>query len=305
MNDLKNLAQKAREISYLHHGKKIFFYIPGMFCYNGIKGNFPAVSITGKTCKLNCAHCGGKLLHSMIPVENGDELMNVAQKLYENNAPGFLLSGGFDTDHTLAIEKFIPAIKKIKEKTTLKITLHCGIIDRKTCILLKDAGIDQALVDVIGADETIKNVYKTDRKIDDIIATIENLVAARIPVIPHVVAGIDFGRIIGEYRAIEIIAQFPVKIIVFVSLMPLPGTPMEMVKTPSAEDIARLMIYARFKMPHVEMALGCARKRGYCDIDLWAIECGINRIALPADEAIVKAKEYRLFIEWCKTCCSI
>jgi len=121
----------------------------------------------------------------------------------------------------------------------------------------------------------------------------------------HIVVGIDYGRIVGEYRAIDLIKEFPVNMIVFVSLMPVPGTPMENIKTPDAEDIARLMINARFKMPDVIIALGCARRRGYKDIDLWAIECGVNRIALPADEAVAKAKDFKLFIEWQKTCCSL
>lgn len=305
MDDLKNLAKKAREISYSHHGKKITFYIPGMFYYNGIKGKFPGVSLTGKSCGLNCDHCQGKLLESMIPVISPEELFNVCKSLRDNSAEGLLLSGGFDTNHTIPLTKFIPAIKRIKEDTGLKITLHCGILDQKTCIMLKEAGVDQALIDIIGDDDTIKNVYRTEKKVRDIVDTIKNLLNAQIPVIPHIVVGINYGKITGEYRALEIIKEFPVHILVFVSLMPIPGTPMENIKTPDAEDIARLIIKARFKMPDVIIALGCARKRGYKDIDLWAIECGVNRIALPADEAIARAKDYKLFIEWQKTCCSL
>ncbi|MEO0127065.1 MAG: radical SAM protein [candidate division WOR-3 bacterium] len=305
MDDLKNLAKKAREISYSHHGKKITFYIPGMFHYNGIKGNFPGVSLTGKSCGLNCAHCQGRLLESMLPVESANQLLDLGEMLYKNNAVGFLLSGGFDSNHTIPLIDYIPAIKKIKERTGLKITLHCGILDQKTCIMLKEAGIDQALIDVIGDDDTIKNIYRTEKKVDDIIDTIKNLLNAQIPVIPHIVVGLNYGKISGEHRALEIIKDFPISTLVFVSLMPVPDTPMENIKTPTAEEIARLVINARFKMPKLIIALGCARKRGYKDIDLWAIECGVNRIALPADEAVAKAKEYNLFIEWQKTCCSL
>ncbi|MEO0141911.1 MAG: radical SAM protein [candidate division WOR-3 bacterium] len=304
MDDLRGLAKKARELSYSYHGRKVTFYIPGMFYYNGTRGEFPAISLTGKTCQLNCDHCQGKLLESMISVGNPEELLKVALS-FNNNVAGFLLSGGFNKDHTIPLERFLPAIKEIKERTKLKITLHCGILDQKTCNMLKEVGIDQALIDLIGADDTIRNVYRTDKRVSDIVDTIKNLLYAQIPVIPHIVIGIDYGKIVGEYRAVEMIKEFPVGRLVFVSLMPLPGTPMEDINTPSAEDIARLMVNARLKMPAVVMALGCARKRGYKDIDLWAIECGVNRIALPADEAVVKAKEYGLSIEWQKTCCSL
>ncbi|MEO0162548.1 MAG: radical SAM protein [candidate division WOR-3 bacterium] len=304
MDELKDLAHKARELSYSHHGRKITFYIPGMFYYNGIRGNFPAISITGQSCQLHCHHCQGKLLHTMIPVRDFDELIAVGERLAKDQAVGFLLSGGFDTNHTLPIKEFIPAIKRLKEKTNLKISLHCGILDPETCYQLKDAGLDQALIDVIGADETIRRVYHTKISVREIFQTIENLLNARITVIPHIVIGIDYGRIIGEYRAIDLLSILPVETIVLVSLMPLPGTPMEKVQTPSAEDIARLIIYARFKMPQVALALGCARKRGVSEIDLWALECGINRIALPADEAVAKAQHDDLAIEWAKICCS-
>ncbi|MEO0184531.1 MAG: radical SAM protein [candidate division WOR-3 bacterium] len=276
-----------------------------MFWYNGIRGKFPGLSLTGKSCGLNCDHCQGKLLESMIPVESPEELMDVCKRLYDNNAVGFLLSGGFSSNHTVPLTAFIPTIKKIKERTKLKIALHCGILDQKTCVMLKEAGIDQALIDVIGDDDTIKNVYRTDKKVNDITNTVKNLLNAKIPVVPHIVVGINYGKISGEYRAIEIIKEFPINTLVFVSLMPIPGTPMHNIKTPTAEEISRLIINARFKMPDVIITLGCARKRGYKDIDLWAIECGVNRIALPADEAVAKAKEYNLFIEWQKTCCSL
>ncbi len=305
MDDLKRLAERAREISYSCHGKRITFYIPGMFYYNGQKGNFPGISITGKNCALRCAHCQGKLLESMIPAKNADELLDISKMLYKNKSTGFLLTGGFDKNHTLPLEEFISAIKEVKRNTGLKITLHCGIVDQGICSLLKDAGVDQVLIDVIGDDGTINNVYKTEKKVSDIINTIKNFISAGIPVVPHIVVGLDYGRIIGEYKAIDILQEFPIDMIVFVSLMPVPGTPMEGMKTPSAEDIARLIIYARMKKPYVSLALGCARKRGYTEIDLWAIECGINRIALPADEAVQRAKEYGLSIEWQRTCCSL
>lgn len=305
MSDLLELAEKARNLSYKYHGKKIIFFIPGMFTYNKQQGKYPAISLTGKNCHLSCHHCQGKLLEMMIPATTPEELINIASRLRKNGAYGFLLSGGYDRSHKIAWHKFVPAIKKIKDFNDLKISVHCGIIDKKTAKMLKEAGIDQALIDVIGDDMTITRVCGTDIKVRDIVDSIHSLLDVGIPIIPHIVVGMNYGRIVGEYRAIDLLKGIPIKMLVFVSLMPLPDTEMQNIKLPTAEDIARILIYARLQYPEMKMALGCARRRGYWQIDTWAIECGINRITLPAEEAIEKAKNYNLAIEWQKTCCSV
>ncbi|MGQ9817189.1 MAG: radical SAM protein [bacterium] len=305
MPDLITFADKARDLSYRHHGKKIIFFIPGMFTYNRQRGKYPAVSLTGKNCHLSCRHCQGKLLETMIPATTPEELINTANELRKNGAHGFLLSGGYDRGHKIAWHKFVPAIRKIKDFDDFKISVHCGIIDKKTARMLKEAGVDQALIDVIGDDMTIARVYKTDIKVSNIVNSIQALLDAEIPVIPHIVVGMNYGRIVGEYHAVDLLKNLPIKMLVFVSLMPLPGTEMQNIKLPAAEDVARILIYARLQYPEMEMALGCARRRGYWQIDTWAIECGINRIALPAEEAIEKAKNYGLLIKWQKTCCSL
>jgi len=43
---------------------------------------------------------------------------------------------------------------------------------------------------------------------------------------------------------------------------------------------------------------------GTAETDILALEAGINRIAIPAEEAVKKAREMGLEIEFHKTCCS-
>uniref|UniRef100_A0A7C4XJU5 Radical SAM protein n=1 Tax=candidate division WOR-3 bacterium TaxID=2052148 RepID=A0A7C4XJU5_UNCW3 len=305
MDDLKELAGQARKISYQNFGKRITFYIPGMFCYNGEWGNYPAISLTGRNCRLNCPHCEGKLLKTMIPARTSQELLRVASDLEKRKVAGFLLTGGFDKSLSLPWSDFAPAIEEIKNKTNLKIIVHCGIVDTKTARVLKKTKIDQALIDVIGDDRTLKKIYKTEMGVQDIFQTIENLIAEDILVVPHIVIGLNYGKITGEYEAIERLKKYKFKTLVFVSLMPLPDTPMEKIEPPDAQKIARIIAWARIQLPDTIMSLGCARKRGDWGIEFWALDCGINRIALPNDETVARAKEYNLKIEWKKTCCSL
>lgn len=305
MTELLELLEKSREISYRHFGKNITFYLPGMFTYFGEKGAYPSVSITGKNCDLQCSHCKGVLLDSMIPAQTPDQLIEACQKISLEGNRGVLLTGGCSLQGTLPWKKFIPAIAYIKKNFDLLVSVHTGMLDLETALGLANAGVNQALIDIIGDDETYQSVYHLENGTKLLKQTLNALQESKISLVPHIVVGLNFGKISGEYRALEILQGIPIDALVFVSLMPLPGTPMNKSKPPSAEDIAKLIARARFLYPGILQSLGCARERGNHQIDLLALESGINRIAIPSEETIEKAKKLGLEIKWEKTCCSV
>jgi len=305
MNNIDKLFSTAREISWQRFGKKITFYHPGMFKYNDEWGKYPAISITGKHCELQCDHCKSKILESMIFASTPEELIKKCIQLEELGNIGCLISGGSQKDGAVPLYNFISAIKTVKETTNLFISIHSGIIDYQTAKKMKDAGVDQVLIDVIGDKETIEKVYHLNSGITKMEGSLDALKKANFSIIPHIVVGLNYGRIKGEYHAIDLIKRYDPDALVIVSLMPLPGTPMENVLPPSPEEIAKIIATARIKMKDVPISLGCARERTNPDIDVLAVECGVNRIALPSEEAITKAQEYDLDINWKKTCCSI
>ncbi|MDG6217965.1 MAG: hypothetical protein QCI00_00800 [Candidatus Thermoplasmatota archaeon] len=303
--ELESLIKRSRMISWNNFGKNISFYHPGMFWYHGNWGEYPALSITGNQCSLLCDHCKGKILEPMISVTDSIDLLKTCVRLEKKGAKGILISGGSIQDGSLPWNDFIPGIHEVKEKTNLFISIHCGILEYTTAEKLKKAGVDQALIDVIGDDETLKDVYHCDFGVDKIKQTLEVLQETGISCIPHIVIGLNYGRIKGEYKAIDLISNYSPEVLTFVSLMPLTGTPMEQITPVAPEEIARIIAEARIKMPNSLISLGCARDRTDPNLDVLAVELGVNRIALPSDEAIEKAKEYGLTIRWQKTCCSL
>jgi hypothetical protein len=305
MTELYELLEKARNLSWDRFGKEITFYYPGMYVYNGERGSYPAVSITGKFCELKCNHCNGKLLENMIPALNQQSLIDVCKKIEEDGNEGVLITGGCSLNGSLPWKEFAPAIKFVKENFNLFVSVHTGIISPDDVKRLKEAKIDQALIDVIGDDNTIKRVYRLDFGVEEIENSLKALKDENIPTIPHIVVGLDYGKVIGEYNAIKIVKDFEPETLVFVSLTPLSGTNMKNVKPPDAEEIAILMAKARLEMPKTQISLGCIRERGNRRIDVLAVECGANKIAVPSDQAINKAKEFGLKINWRKTCCSL
>jgi hypothetical protein len=303
--DLDSIMAKARALSYHYFGKRVSFYHPGMFYYQNTWGEYPAVSITGKECFLQCKHCQGRLLEKMPAADTPSKLVEICKHFQKEGYQGCLITGGSLPDGSLPWKEFIPAIREIKENTRLFLSAHTGLVSLNTALALKEAGLNQALLDIIGDDETASQVCHISNFKEKIITSLQALIEVSLPVIPHIVIGLDYGRIKGEYEAIDLVSSFPIKQLVFVVLMPFSNTPMRKVFSPSALEIIKLIIYARLKMPRVFLSLGCARARGQSQVEVLALKAGINGIALPSETTINYAEKLGLAVSFEKTCCSL
>ena len=305
--DLRSLLAKARQTSWALHGKKLAVATPGMFRVYGRKGRYPAVSLTGPNCQLGCEHCGGRLLETMLPAQSPEELLQLGRKLKEQGQRGFLLSGGSDHAGRLPWARFLPAIEQVIEETGLTVTAHVARIDAAIAGALKAAGVSQALIDVVGAEETARQVLHLK---DGLAAQKETMAAlgeAGLEVVPHIILGLHKGRFLGEEKALELVAGLNTKRVVFVVLMPLKHTPFAGLEPPAAEDAVRFMAKAREILPAPAHHLGCARPRGRyrARLDALAVEAGINVLAIPSDAALDKARELGVEVSQTDTCCSL
>jgi uncharacterized radical SAM superfamily protein len=276
-----------------------------MFSCNGTSGKYPAISITGPECRLQCEHCRAKILSPMIHAQEPDLLVEKCIQLEKKGNLGVLISGGCDEEGRLPWGEFIAAISEVKKQTGLRVSIHCGFVDDTTALRLKSAGVDQVLIDVIGDDETYRKIYHLESGVGRLLASLEALERARLSIVPHLVCGIYDGKIRAERQAIEIISRFDVGLLVIVSLMRIPGTPMWGVASPPAGDVARLAAEARVKMPETQISLGCARQRGDTILETLAIDAGVNRLALPSEAALERARYYGLEMRYHRTCCSV
>jgi len=300
------LFQAAWGAARANHGSAFTFYLPGMIRLGSERGRYPAVSLTGNRCDLLCEHCKGRLLEPMIPVHDPDGLFRVAARLEEKGALGILLSGGSDACGRLPWERFYEAIARINEKTGLFMSAHVGFPDSVTCENLKKAGIKQALMDVMGDYETATRVYHLKSE-EVVMSSLESISQSGLATAPHVVAGLFYGRLGGERKALEIISRCRPDVLVIVVLSPLKGTPMASVVPPSPLEVARLVAEARLLMPEVPIALGCERPRnrqGWM-LERLALRAGATRMAVWSDEAVQEAVRLGLEPRFQLTCCSV
>jgi len=304
--DLKELLDTARHLSWKLHGKQVQCFIPGHMVYMGERGKYPSISLTGTHCALKCDHCYRKILEGMIPATEPQTLKDICRRLDEEGNLGVLLSGGSDIRGTLPWKKFSEAIRWIKKHTRLKISVHTGVVDPETALTLKDSGIDELLMDVVGSEKTMGDVYHLRDGLKAMESSLELLGTTGIPLIPHIVVGLQYGEIHGEMHALDMVAGYPISTLVIVVLDPMRETPMEGVRPPEPETVGRFVGAARLRIPHVPLALSCARPAGQhrAKTDLLALEAGINRIAMPSEGAVETAREMGLDVAFYKTCCS-
>jgi uncharacterized radical SAM superfamily protein len=302
----QTLFREAWETARSNFGYDFTFYLPGMIRYDRERGRYPAISITGSRCDLLCEHCKGRLLGPMIRLTEPEELVERSLRLSGHGALGLLLSGGSDLEGRLPWPKFYDAIRRVGKETGLFISGHAGFLDRVTAAQLYKAGVRQALIDVMGDQETASQVYHL-RSLRQVRESLESISESGLQLVPHVVAGLFYGRIKGEYRALELLSRYNPSALVIVVLTPLKGTAMAGALPPSPLEVARLIARARLLMPRLAISLGCERPRNRHGFTLekLALMAGATRMAIWSEEAIKEAVRLGLEPRFQPTCCSV
>ena len=310
---LKELQKEAFRIRKARFGNELTFSIPGTISYHdkafsSQKHRFAAISVTGNHCALRCEHCQGKLLESMIPAEDPVTFLGVTDRLHSNGALGILVSGGADQNGRVPLKKFIPAIKAIKEKDPkFKVIVHTGLIQREMAIELKEAGVDQILIDVIGDDDTIREVYHLKKHVEDYEETLRMLKEMGHRLAPHIIIGHHFGVIKGEWRALEMVTRVGVETIVLVIFKTLHPAGKDHFKIPTPDETSRISAMARILNPAIPIRMGCIRPAHpwKAEMEKGFILSGVNTIAYPLQGTIDYAKEIGLETRFIEMCCSL
>ncbi|MDH5375616.1 MAG: radical SAM protein [Candidatus Bathyarchaeota archaeon] len=309
--ELEEHLKKAQEVGSKIFGKKIHFYAPSFMYYKtsyccSSPTDFPTISVTGKGCALNCKHCGGKVLNTMYSATTPEKLLELCMQIKRRGALGCLISGGCLPNGSVPLGRFIDTIEKVKRELDLTIIVHTGMVDFNTAEKLRKAGVDAALIDIIGSGETIKVIYRLNLTVKAYEDSLRVLHEAGIPFVPHVIVGLHYGKLKGELNALQMVSRYQPSALVIIAFMPIHGTEMEKVEPPKPVDIAKVMATARLMFPQTPLALGCMRPKGRHRVktDVLAIKAGVNAIAFPAEEAIRFAEKQGYETTFSSLCCS-
>jgi uncharacterized radical SAM superfamily protein len=294
-------------------GDSMEFYAPGLKRWQTaewrpLKHNrFLPVSVTGTSCALQCDHCKTHVLEGMITLEKDTDLFATAQRLQASGTEGILVSGGSNRTGGVPLLPHVTAMRRVREELGMRVIVHSGVVSPKLAEGLVAAGVDGVMLDIIGAEQTIREVYHLDLTPDDFEHSLALLAERGLRIIPHIVLGLHYARLVGEWQALEMIRRYPVSTLILVVLTPLVGTPMAHLKPPPIEDVVEFFATARQAMPDTKVNLGCGRPMGKMkqEMDRAAIDHGLNGIAYPADGAIEYARERGLEPALYEYCCSL
>ncbi len=299
----------------MEQNKKISFFAPSFIEYDVGKfkninnlSSFTSVRITGERCPLNCLHCQGTILKSMEKVKSCDELFDFAKCKKDKGCNGILLTGASNKNGSVPLKKFKDAMVRIKDELGMSIVVHSGVcVDKELAKVFSYSKVDAVMFDVVGSEKTLYEICNLSYSIDIYKRTFENLMIYNLPVVPHIVIGLHFGKIIGEENAINIISNYDISSLVFVLINPLPGTPMEYVKTPEIYRVSEIFSYAKKLIPKKPILLGCAKPKGKIrkQIEELALLNNFEGIAFPSAETIYIAEKNGYKMNFNYKCCSL
>jgi uncharacterized radical SAM superfamily protein len=300
--ELSLFLKLTKKLTFDNFDNTLKIYIPNK--------KFPAISITGAQCKLNCEHCNRKYLDGMRDLQTNEGLKSFLYEHYRNDGVGALISGGCDVDGSVPLLGFVDTIKEIKRNTNLIINVHTGLLDEITAKSLAEAKIDMVSFDITMDKDAINEIYHLDREREDYKNSIELLKKYDLNIVPHICVGLYFGKLHKELEALKYIKEsgFKPSLIVIIALIP-PKDKENKFREPSSIEIAKIIAVARFLFPESEISLGCMRPKAGVKIEIekYAIQAGITRIELPSLRTLkwLKRINPEINFKYYSSCCAI
>jgi len=249
------------------------------------------LSLTGEQCALDCAHCGGHYLSGMRPI----------WEVEPDGSTSCLISGGCDAKGRVPVLAHLDRVRAWRPGRTM--VWHVGFVSEAELETIAPL-VDVISFDFVGDDATIREVYGTDRTVDDYVETYR-LLRRAARTLPHVTVGLRGGGLGHELPALELLGDLGADGLVILVFIPTPGTRYAHRQPPSPPVVADFLAEARLRFPDVPLYLGCMRPRGsYRDhLDPLAVRAGFNVIVNPSRPARQQAAHLGLTEHRIRECC--
>jgi len=287
MKALEDLLEEAWQVRQVH-----FSPLLGADDPRGTR----SISLTGSGCALKCAHCGRHYLEAMLPIAG----LSPRDPRLEG-ASSLLISGGCDREGRVP---FMPHLEEVRAlRPGRRLNWHVGLVGEEEVAALEGLA-DVVSFDLVGDNDTIAEVYGLKATVEDYRRTYR-LLRRAFPVVPHITIGLRGGRLSGERSALRLLQEEGAEAIVFLVLIPTPGTRYAHCTPPPLREVAGLLAEARLAFPTIPLLLGCMRPGGAYRraLDSLAVRAGINRIVKPHPAALELAARLGLQVEAGQECC--
>jgi uncharacterized radical SAM superfamily protein len=249
------------------------------------------LSLTGSRCGLDCAHCGGHYLQAMQPIWDAEP----------DGSTSCLVSGGCDPSGRVPVLAHLDRVRQWRPGR--RMNWHVGFVSEEELQAIVSL-VDVVSFDLVGDDETVREVYGHGRSVDEYIQTYR-LLRSYARTVPHITVGLRGGELGHEEPALDLLAQEGADGLVFLVFTPTPGTRYANRPPPAPEAVAQVLAEARIRFPQVPLFLGCMRPRGrYRDrLDPLSVRSGVNVLVSPSRAARRQAAALGLRAVESRECC--
>lgn len=249
------------------------------------------LSLTGRQCALDCAHCGGHYLGGMRPIWEAEP----------DGSTSCLISGGCDPTGRVPVLAHLDAVRAWRTDRTMN--WHVGFVTEGEMQTLAPL-VDTVSFDFVGDDETIREVYGMDRTVEDYVETYR-LLRRHARTLPHITLGLRGGELGHELPALELLQELGADGLVLLVFIPTPGTRYADCAPPAPAVVADFMAEARVRFADVPIYLGCMRPKGTYrnELDPLAVRAGMNVVVSPSRPARELAAELGLSARKMRECC--
>lgn len=254
-----------------------------------------SVSVTGKSCSLNCSHCEGHYLKGMA---NINELTHQKLSKYKS----ILISGGSDKSGRVNIDEQSKSILELPE--SIRLNFHVGYQPPECLNSFKRRQIIVSF-DLPTTDDVISKVYHLPYKASDY-QKLYLAYAKKYPTIPHMTIGLGSEKDYGEENTIDFLSKTQPDQFVVIIFRPTKGTSLEKIDSPSISRVISLLRYAQKKLK-CPVKIGCMRPSGKYrqNVDILAWMNGIRSIVQPHHALTNTLKNNSIEIINSDECCAL
>lgn len=229
-------------------------------------------------CGEDCRFCAQSIYYntkiSVYPLKSKDELIAEAKRAKEIGAERFSIVTSGKGLGRQEVEKIAEVITTIKEKIGLSSCASLGILDTKSLVFLKDAGLNRYHHNIETSRQFYPNIVTT-HTFDDRIKTIRVARKAGLEVCSGGIIGLgesEEDRISMALTLKELdVDSIPINI-----LIPLKGTPLENIKTISIAEILRTIAIFRLIIGNRTIRIAAGRESVLKDFQGLAFMAGAN-----------------------------
>lgn len=286
------LIKNAWDIRKKHFADEIYFDFPVQT---------ESITLTGESCALNCAHCGGHYLKGMRSARD----IQIQDESHKTSFPfqSALVSGGCTADGKVPFTEHLEFLHNLKRE--VRLNFHVGLLNKQEISLLNGLA-DVVSFDFVADQETIQEVYGLRQDPEDYRRVYLGLREV-VRVIPHLTLGLKGGVWGGEELALDTLEGLGLEGLVFNVFIPTPETRYALREPLPVEEVVRFLAKARLRFPDLPIALGCMRPKGRYRLilDEAAVSLGVNRLVMPTPGARRVADELGLQVIRGEECCAL